>query len=282
VSDARVLFVRAGGFRTAVYEAGQGNAETLLLIHDGAYGTDAALCWDRVAAALADEFHVLAPDLLGWGGSDKVNYFDRSPYDFRLQHIGALCSTLGLDEPVHFAGVSFGAELVCRGVAQSRWGWPVRSAVAITGTGGRMFRVPGGIEKLSDYTPSLEAAARITGMLVESLDGLDEHVLRRYQNSLTPGHWEALSSLRIRNPAVERAPVVDDWPEPLTRCQTPILFVEGRSDELLEHGWATAMAEVAGNGEAVVIAGGHEPNIDHPDAVARTIADFCRRFPSAA
>jgi pimeloyl-ACP methyl ester carboxylesterase len=278
MSRRRIFDVRAGGWRTSVLEAGPDGAPVVVLVHDGAYGTDADLCWGEVADALAGDFHVLAPDLLGWGGSDKVNFFDRSPYDFRLEHIGAVCRTFALDEPVHFAGVSFGGELVCRGTAQQRWGWLVRSAVSITGTGGRMFRVPGGIEQLSDYEPSLEAAARITGMLVESLDGLDDHVRRRYENSLVPGHWEALTSLRIRNPAVERVVPPDDWPDPLGSCETPILFVEGRSDVLLEPGWAAHMAGLAPNGESAVIDGGHEPNIDRPAAVAEAIGGFCSRF----
>lgn len=279
MTKRRTFHVRAGGWRTAVLEAGSDGAPVVVLVHDGAYGTDADLCWGEVADALAGEFHILAPDLLGWGGSDKVNFFDRSPYDFRLEHVGAVCRTLALDEPVHFAGVSFGAELVCRGTAQPQWGWPVLSAVSITGTGGRMFRVPGGIEQLSEYDPpTQEGAARITGMLVESLEGLDQHVRRRYENSLVPGHWEALTSLRMRNPAVERVIPPDDWPEPLQSCPTPILFVEGRSDLLLEAGWADHMAGLAPNGEALLIDGGHEPNIDHPEAVAEVIGSFCSRF----
>jgi pimeloyl-ACP methyl ester carboxylesterase len=277
MNGIRTFDVRAGGFRTRVLEAGEPGQPVVLLVHDGAYGTDADLCWRAVAEGLADEFHVLAPDILGWGGSDKINYFDRSPYDFRLQHFGALCETLCLDQ-VHAVGVSFGAELVCRATAQTEWKWPVRSAVAITGTGGRMFRVPGGIEKMSDYEPSLEAAGRITAMLVERMDGLDEHVRRRYENSLVPGHWEALSSLRLHNPAVERIPTPDAWPEPLQTCPIPILFVEGGSDELLERGWAAQMANIAPNGESMVIEGGHEPNINHPGAVVDAVRGFVSRF----
>ncbi|HEY7282334.1 MAG TPA: alpha/beta hydrolase [Actinomycetota bacterium] len=275
----RTFRVRAGGWGTTVLEGGSDGAPVVVLVHDGAYGTDADLCWGEVADGLSGDFHVLAPDLLGWGGSDKVNFFDRSPYDFRLEHLGALCRTLALDEPVHFAGVSFGAELVCRGAAQPRWRWPVRSAVSITGTGGRMFRVPGGIEQLSDYDPpTLDGARRITAMLVEDMAGLDDHVQRRFDNSLTPGHWEALTSLRMRNPAVERVIPPDDWPEPLRTCEAPILFVEGRSDVLLEQGWAAQMAEIAPNGESLVIQGGHEPNIDRPGDVVEAIGTFCSRL----
>lgn len=270
----RTRIIRAGGHRTSLIEAGDPSDVTVVLVHDGAYGTDAALCWDGVITELAADYHVIAPDLIGWGGTDKLCYFDRSPYDFRLEHLASICDVLGLEEPICFAGSSFGAELVVRGTAQPQWGWNSRAVVAIAGTGGRLYRVPGGIERLSDYIPSLEAAARLTGYLVSSVEGLEEHIERRYQNSLIPGHWEALKALSLRNPSAEPVFRFDDWPEPLRHCSVPILFVEGADDTLLEHGWAAKMAELGPSFSSTVIAGGHEPNLEHPAAVARLIKDF--------
>lgn len=272
--EARRRFIRAGGHRTCLIEAGDPDRPTVVLVHDGAYGTDASLCWGPVIDDLAADHHVLAPDLIGWGGTDKLCYFDRSPYDFRLEHLAAVCSVLGLDDPVFFAGTSFGAELVVRGTAVPHWGWNVRAAVAITGTGGRLFRVPGGIEKLGDYTPSLEEAERLTGFFVTSTEGMEEHVHQRYENSLLPGHWESLRALHLRNPAVERTVPPDDWPEPLRTCGTPILFVEGEDDPLLEKGWAARMAELGGAFSSTTLPGSHEPNLDHPAETARVLRSF--------
>ena len=269
--------VRAGGFGTGFLEAGDPDAPTVVLVHDGAFGTDAMLCWGPVVEGLLDRYHVIAPDLLGWGASDKVCFFDRSPYDFRLEHIAALLDVLTIDEPVYFVGTSFGAELVARGTAEPIWGWQARASISIAGTGGRMFRVPGGIEQLSDYEPSLEAARRLTSFFVVDVDGMDDHVAQRYENSLRPGHWEALSALRLRNPAAAPRTVDDDWPEPLRTCPVPIHFVEGEHDPLLERGWAAQMAEIAAVGSSEVIAGSHEPNLDHPDVVVSVIDAFLQR-----
>lgn len=272
--EARSRFIRAGGFRTRLLEAGDPGSPAVVLVHDGAYGTDAALCWDGVIDGLASDHYVIAPDLIGWGGTDKLCYFDRSPYDYRLEHLGAICHVLGLDEPVFFAGSSFGAELVARGAAEPEWGWNVRAAVAITGTGGRLYRVPGGIERLSDYTPSLDAAARLTAMLVSSAEGMDEHFQRRFDNSMIPGHWEALSALGLRNPSAGPRTGSDDWPEPLRHCSVPILWVEGAEDPLLEQGWAARMAELGDSFSSAVIAGGHEPNLENPAEVGQLIRDY--------
>ena len=273
-ADFRDTFIRAGGIRTRLIEAGDPACPSVVLVHDGAYGTDSMLCWEGVIEELADRYHVVAPDLIGWGGTDKLCYFDRSPYDYRLEHLASVCRVLALDEPAFFAGSSFGAELVARGVAEPRWGWSARAAVAITGTGGRLYRVPGGIERLSDYTPSPEAARRLTAMLVGSTDGLDEHIRRRFEISMAPGHWEALSALGLRNPSAQRVARPEDWPEPLLHCDVPILWVEGADDPLLEQGWAAKMAELGDSFSSVVVPGGHEPNIEHPADTGRLIRYF--------
>jgi pimeloyl-ACP methyl ester carboxylesterase len=266
--------MRADNRRTRVLEAGDPCAPTVLLVHDGAFGTDALLCWEGVISELENEYHLVAPDLLGWGGSEKVCYFDRSPYDFRLEHLASVCRTLTLDEPVFVIGSSFGAELAVRGTAEPKWAWSVRATVAISGTGGRLFRVPGGIERLSDYTPSLEAAQELTSYFVTSTEGMDDHVRRRYENSLTPGHWESLAALRVRNPTHHPDPPPDAWPEPLRSCEVPILFIEGEDDPLLESGWAQQMSSIAPRGSSEVVPGSHEPNLDQP----RLIAELCRTF----
>jgi pimeloyl-ACP methyl ester carboxylesterase len=248
-----------------------------MLIHDGGFGTDAELCWGPVVGPLANDFHVFAPDLLGWGGSDKVAFFDRSPYEFRIDRVSAVCRTLALDEPMHFVGASFGGELLVRAVVEESRPWPVRTAVSITGTGGRLFRVPDAFQRLVEYEPSPEAAAALTEMLVASSEGLEEHNRRRYENSLIAGHWEALMAPRTHNPAVPKPVPPEEFPEALRRCPVPILFIEGARDLLLEKGWAAELARYAPKGESMVLDAAHEPNIDRAELVVSALSEFFAR-----
>ncbi|MEX0663282.1 MAG: alpha/beta hydrolase [Acidimicrobiia bacterium] len=269
MDEIRSFFLRAGGFRTHVVEAGNPSSPALMLIHDGAFGTDAMLCWEDVIRELGQDFHIYAPDLLSWGKSQKIHFFDRSFYDFRLEHLGALCAVLDMTEPLYLAGSSFGAELVVRAAAQTCWQIPVKAAVAITGTGGADFRNDDVLEQLIDYTPSLEEAARVTAMLVVSTDGLEDHIRRRYENSLVSGHFEALDAVRLVNPTTGVLTLPpDEWPAPLEGCMVPIHFVEGSQDLLLEPGWAEKMAARIPNGSSQVLESSHEPNIDQPEIVA--------------
>jgi 2-hydroxymuconate-semialdehyde hydrolase len=61
------------GLETAYYEAGAG--PTVVLLHGGEHGANAELAWEFNFGVLAKEFHVLAPDWLGFGKSAKVHDF---------------------------------------------------------------------------------------------------------------------------------------------------------------------------------------------------------------
>lgn len=266
--------VEAGGFGTSYLEAGDPAAAAVVLIHDGAFGTTAELCWGRVIQRLATEFHVLAPELLGWGDTDKVVFLDRSPYAFRVPHIAAWCREVAVDRAA-FVGVSFGGSLLLRALTDVTRPWPVSRAVSISGTGGPL-RLPAGTQALGDYDPSPEAAARLTGLLVDDVAALGEHIEQRYENSLAPGHWEAMKAPGLKNPAVVRNAPADPFLESLRSVDVPLLFVEGRTDQLLEHGWSKTLAELAPAATAVELDHGHEPNIDAPDHLVDVLLPFLK------
>jgi pimeloyl-ACP methyl ester carboxylesterase len=59
----------------AYYEDGDPDDDTLLFVH----GIPTwSFLWRDVAPAFTDEYHVLAPDLLGYGNSTARKGFDRS------------------------------------------------------------------------------------------------------------------------------------------------------------------------------------------------------------
>ncbi|WP_398473514.1 alpha/beta fold hydrolase [Tardiphaga sp.] len=271
-SEFEVKHIMAGGFKTRYLEAGDPSRRKLILIHDGAFGTTAELCWSGVIADFARDHHVLAPELLGWGGTDKVVYFDRSPYAARVPHIEAFVRELGIKE-ADYVGTSFGGSLILRASVASGNPWGIRRAISMAGSGGP-YRLPAGIEALTNYTPSLEAATNLTELIVGPTDGMEAHIKQRHANSLIPGHWEALSAPRLKNPSVERAAQADDYLERLAKTAVPTLLVEGRRDPLLEDGWADKLAALSPNISAITIDAGHGPNIECPDQVIELVRKF--------
>ncbi|MBN2418227.1 MAG: alpha/beta fold hydrolase, partial [Deltaproteobacteria bacterium] len=59
------------GGKMLVREAGQRNDKMILLVHG--LGDEAGTTWNSVVGELSREYHVVAPDLPGFGGSSKAN-----------------------------------------------------------------------------------------------------------------------------------------------------------------------------------------------------------------
>ncbi len=69
VAGGRGKRVKAFGLETNYLEAGSG--EPLLLLHGSGPGVSAWTNWRRVMPAFAEKFHVLAPDLAGFGYTER-------------------------------------------------------------------------------------------------------------------------------------------------------------------------------------------------------------------
>jgi pimeloyl-ACP methyl ester carboxylesterase len=95
------------GQRVEYFEQGAG--EPVVLLHStGASSSQ----WRRLAAELGDRFHVIAPDLCGYGGTAPWS----GEGEISLAAEAALVAALvgRLDEPVHLVGHSFGGAVALR------------------------------------------------------------------------------------------------------------------------------------------------------------------------
>lgn len=267
------------GLRTRYLEAGDPTRQTLLFIHDGGFGASSDVCWGEVIGQMADDFHIVAPDMLGWGGSAKVVHFDEPPYPSKIRHIGRLVETLELTEVIAI-GTSFGGSLVLRAAIADRDPWRTRAAVSITGAGG-LYRTPEGVEAITQFETTIEDARRLTSWLVDDPSNFEEHAQARLEASLILGHWEAMNAPRLRNRLAERPKTVDAFPDALRDLAIPVLLIEGSRDRLLEPTWAEKLASITPQGEALVMDCGHEPNIEIPDELTKVLRDYIQRIEAA-
>lgn len=271
MNDVTTRTIEVHGAETSYLEAGDPSSPTLVLLHDGAYGSDATSCFGGIIPSFAETHHVLAPDLLGHGGTAKVFRYDMDPMTQRLWHLAGFCAAVGIEQ-ADFVGSSFGGGMILH--AAVRRNLPMRAGVSICGPGG-IFMIGERFAALQNYEPSLEAAREIAELMERSPD--DAAVARRYEATLAPGHWEALSAVRVKNPAHEGEGF--DWrpkfQEALGGVDTPLLLIAGEQDVLLEEDWERSMADIIPGAQAVEIADArHIPHLDHPDAVVTAITDF--------
>lgn len=258
------------GLVTSYLEAGQG--DPVILLHGGEFGVSAELGWERTIAALAEHHRVLAPDMLGFGGTAKVVDFNDGR-GMRIRHIARFCEEVGVDS-AHFVGNSMGAVNLFVDTTSESPRLPVRSMVTICG-GGEIQRNEFSAA-LYDYDATLEGMRRIVEALFYSpaYPADEAYVQRRYESSIAPGAWEALAAARFRRPGLEPPPLPSSR-RAYERIAVPTLVVEGGGDKLLPAGWAAEIAgQIRGARSAVVNDAGHCPQIEQADVVNGLLLEF--------
>jgi pimeloyl-ACP methyl ester carboxylesterase len=270
VSAADRKSVLVDGLTTGYLEAGQG--DPVVLLHGGEFGISADIGWEHNIAALADQYRVLALDMLGFGESAKVIDFNDGR-GMRIRHIARFCDALGISS-AHFVGNSMGAVNLFVDATSDAPLLPARSLAMICG-GGEIQRNEHSAA-LYDYDATLPGMQRIVLALFHSAKFHDDaaYVQRRYDSSIAPGAWEALAAARFRRPGLD-APPLPSSKRAYDRIAVPTLVVEGRCDKLLPAGWAAEIAGQIPHGQSAVIeAAGHCPQIEQPDAVNELLLDF--------
>jgi 2-hydroxymuconate-semialdehyde hydrolase len=270
VTDVARKTILVDGLVTSYLEAGQG--DPVVLLHGGEFGVSAELGWEKNVAALAEHFRVLAPDMLGFGGSAKVVDFTDGR-GMRIRHIARFCEAVGV-ESAHFVGNSMGAVNLFVDATSASPALPISSMVTICG-GGEIQRNEYSAA-LYDYDATLPGMRRIVEALFfdPSYPADDTYVQRRYESSIAPGAWEALAAARFRRPGLA-PPSLPSSARPYERIVVPTLVVEGECDKLLPRGWAAEIAsQISGGRSCVVPKAGHCPQIEQPSVVNHVVVDF--------
>jgi pimeloyl-ACP methyl ester carboxylesterase len=264
-------FAEISGLRTHYFEGGQGSH--VVLLHSGEFGASAELSWEFTAPSLAEHFHVIAPDWLGFGESAKVFSFD-DMRALRVRHIAQLLKILGV-EKAHFIGNSMGGGLLAGVAAQKEPVWPIDRMILASAGGFAPANEARRI--LNSYDGTREHMKRIleTTLLVSPLRSDEAYLERRYRLSLVPGSWECTAAARFRRPGVKAR---DKEEIDYRKIKSPTLIVAGGKDPLREPGYAQELQQdIAGSELLVFEEAGHFPHIDLPERFNRAAIAFLSR-----
>lgn len=267
------------GHRRAFVKVGRGPA--LLLLHG--LGCDHTT-WLPVIDSLARRYTVIAPDLLGHGGSDKP----RADYSVGGYANGMrdLLTVLGVDR-VTVMGHSFGG-----GVAmQFAYQYPERTErLVLVGTGGlgpevtpaiRAITTPGFHQVMGLLTLPGVRHAGVAGMrLLAStnhphLRDLDE-VARIYDSFKDP-HARAAVRHVVRAVVDWKGQIVTMSDRAYLTEEMPMCVVWGADDLVIPVEHASNAATLAPGARVEVIPNaGHFPHRDHPHRFVKVVHDFIR------
>lgn len=246
---------------------------SVVLVHEGGFGSDALNTFGRLVAELADNYHVLLPEMLGFGGTDKAVFFGEDPYEPRLRHLAAFFAALDVHD-AHVVGNSFGGGMVLRMSIRPETAWRMRSATSISGTGGP-FRTAEAIKYTTQYSLTLDDARRLDGWVVDPGVDDEEHAAARYESSLRPGQWESMMAGTLRSPAAVTGPqTASEYPASLSSSTVPTLLVAGKSDPMFETGWENEIASYLRDVRIERPDAGHAPNISQPAMTAALLRRF--------
>ncbi|MDD2712565.1 MAG: alpha/beta hydrolase, partial [Simplicispira sp.] len=173
--------VIAAGIRTNVHDVGSGHP--VLLIHGSGPGVSAWANWRLAIPELAQQARVIAPDMVGFGFTDRPAGQQYNMDVWVAQAVGVL-DALGIEQ-TDLIGNSFGGALAL--ALTIRHPQRVRRLV-LMGSVGVHFPITKGLDDVWGYTPSFENMRRIMDVFAWDR-GLvsDELAQMRYEASNRPG-----------------------------------------------------------------------------------------------
>lgn len=218
--------IEANGVATHYHDVGSG--EPVLLLHGSGPGVSAWANWQRVIPALAAGHRVLAPDMVGFGHTDR-------PADTRyslqtwVDHVWGFLDALGI-ERASIVGNSLGGRIAVEMAVQQ----PERvSKMVLMGSPGPGMTPSEGLMALRTYEPSVEAMREllVTYFAVDPTIITPELVQIRHEASVAPGVHETYRTM-FSDPEQTRADLAFKLDE-LAELATPTLIVHGREDRVI-------------------------------------------------
>lgn len=217
--------------RTHVLEAGDQHAPHLVLIHYGGHGATVEEAWEHTIGPLAEHFHILAPEQLGFGRSAKVFDF-ADTLGARVRHINRVLELFGVRE-ADFMAVSTAATMTLGVAAESHPLWPIRRIVGVGAVGPRA----GGSEvkaalRAFDGTPETMDDVIATAYAERWWDG--QYTERRLRAARAPGAWQCVAAEQLQPPWAPDTPpaLASDEGVAYERIACPVLLVSGALDKL--------------------------------------------------
>lgn len=256
-------FLKVNNNRIRYMEDGYSKSKHVLFLHG--LGASAER-WQRVLPIFAEHFHVVAPDIVGFGYSDKpeVNY--TMPYF--VDFIKGLAGALRIDR-MTVIGASLGGHIAAELAIIDKE--MVEKLVLVTPAG--MMKEPTPV--LNYYIaaamyPTFENATKAFEQMSGNPDGVDVDYARDFVNrmQLPNAKYAYMSSIMGSKAAPNLA-------GRLGRIEAPTLIVWGDRDRLIPVRYATKFKKEIRNSKLAIIKGsGHTPYFEKPEIFSSRVLGF--------
>ncbi|WP_396932131.1 alpha/beta fold hydrolase [Mycolicibacterium sp.] len=262
--------VTAGGVDTNYLEAGGGDATPVVLLHGSGPGVSAYANWRMTIPVLAKSRRVLAPDLLGFGYTQRLESHSYTMESW-VAHLVEFVDSIGLSS-FALVGNSFGGALALHMTTLL----PDRvRRLVLMGAAGVPFAITEGLDEVWGYTPSVPAMRRVLDYFAFDRELVDDDLAEaRYRASIQPGFHESYAAMF---PAPRQrwldSMVVDEEKIKAIRC--PALIVHGREDRVIPLKTSQRLSQLIPDAQLHVFGQcGHWTQIEHAGRFSALVDSF--------
>lgn len=268
VNPEIVNSIQTGNFLTNYHDTGKGFP--VVMVHGSGPGVTAWANWRLIMPELAEDRRVIAPDMLGFGYTERPAGVQYSK-EIWVQQLKDLFDALNIEQ-ADLVGNSFGGSIsLAFAIA-----YPERvRRLVLMGSVGVPFEITEGLNNVWGYEPSFENMRKLMDTFAHSRELVtDELAELRYQASIRPGFQESFSAMF---PA-PRQRWVDGLVSPADKIsQLPhdTLIIHGREDKVIPLSTSTQLFSLIPHAQLHVFGEcGHWAQIEHSARFSRLLRNF--------
>jgi len=260
--------VKTGEYMTNYHDLGEG--DPVIFIHGSGPGVSAWANWNKLFPLLKNDFRVLAPDMVGFGYSERLadpvynmNVWVRQVKDF--------LDALDI-EKAHFVGNSFGGALAMTVAIK----YPrIVNKLVLMGSMGVSFPITYGLDTVWGYTPSLANMEELLELFTYDHSFVSQELIKtRYESSMQPGFQESYSAMfpAPRQQGVEGMAGNENY---IRNIPHETLIIHGREDRVIPMENSLKLLRLIDNAQLHIFGKcGHWTQIEHTEEFAGLIGAF--------
>lgn len=221
--------VKTGDYETFIMEGGIGNKDAVILIHGSGPGANGKANWQFVIDDYAEDFHVVALDLFGFGNTDHPEEYPENGVQWmsvRVKQVLDLMDALNI-EKANLIGNSLGGVVATylNMAAPERF-----NKIVLMGAGVSLSQPTPELSKLANFhlDPTKENLRNLLSWFVYDLDRMQDFV-----DQVVEARWEA-----FQRPEIQRSYRENFTRSTMIEFQIPQTALERMQNEfLLIHGY---------------------------------------------
>ena len=260
--------IDAGGIEVNYHDHGSGFP--VLLIHGSGPGVSAYANWRLVMPELSKQRRVIAPDMVGFGFTERPAGYEYTMKNWVKQAIDLL-DALGLKQ-VDLVGNSFGGALSLALTIHH----PERvRRLVLMGAAGVSFPITPALDAVWGYEPSFENMRRIMDVFAYDRGLVNDDLARlRYEASAREGVQESYAQM-FPAPRQRWVEALASPEEDIAKIDKETLIVHGRDDLVIPLQNSIRLSQLISRSQLHVYGRcGHWTQIEHSARFAQLVSNF--------